>query len=939
MLCSDEPGGRRGASLWAVTFLVSVCILVHGSTTAGAGAHGPDGWEVHELPWEVETSFDLSFVVSAPASGRLRIGFGPADGTDLVSLDLGPEGIRYTDMRTGSATWALINPTGLVNLTGCRVVFQQRPHRWALVSGGDLLAGSNSPLEAGWRMRFAALKGAGEVNVSQVRYQRQPGVRFTDGFMRTGADPSSWEEVAGEWSLDVAPNPLLSANAFCYHGVGRPRAVAVAGDYSWSDYAFDVACRPAPGGAAGIFVCYRGPDEWYLFRWTSQDSTRPCKQVVRARAGEETVLAELPGGYSPGQWYTFRALVGAGWARFSIDDKPLFLIRDSGITSGRIGLCVEGEGMASFDDVVVETRTAFLAVPDDRQTEGALTSGGEWMLLPPAPWEDRSSGHIAVRTDGPARLIWPGTEWSDFALSAHLAPWRDGALGLVFGYGDDLHFYSLLWEKSPSGSRLALSRADGMRSVVLAERAVADDDAEHDLAVLSRDGTLNVMVDGAVVLTRSDPAQYDGRVGLMADDAPQGLFSRVMCEALSPLPPIPRAARDAFAAEPAQMQTWAGTVSDWTLTAYREGMPRALSVWWHRLEFFDDVQVAMRLEKPLRNGEEVGILLDGDGNEFGSAYLALIRPADPEGMMRVEVSRGGRSLDSTTVNWPAGPMSFAFRRAGSALCVVLGGRQILHLPDAPPGAGRRIGWYAVPAEDGEPPVSPADIDIYSGGVVNETFDLAPTDWRIGGGVWDMSNKWQCDPRWSFFSGQSNHLAAIWFKRPLHGDFSIEYFVGNKMMRERGQKYEYAQDMNLSFCADGEDLGSGYTFLFGGYDNTVTALYRKGKEFAAPVGGKPILINRSGALHRHWYHIKVSRKGSLLQAWIDGALVLSREDPDPLPDGHFAIWTYNNGIMIARVRISAEGIGPREDPDLARGPTKQPFYTVYDRIAKGADGGD
>ena len=74
------------------------------------------------------------------------------------------------------------------------------------------------------------------------------------------------------------------------------------------------------------------------------------------------------------------------------------------------------------------------------------------------------------------------------------------------------------------------------------------------------------------------------------------------------------------------------------------------------------------------------------------------------------------------------------------------------------------------------------------------------DWRVGAGTWEVSNKWQCDPRWTFFSGRGDELAVLWNKRPLYGDFTIEYYVGNKMDKLRGGKYEYARDMDITICA-------------------------------------------------------------------------------------------------------------------------------------------
>jgi hypothetical protein len=47
--------------------------------------------------------------------------------------------------------------------------------------------------------------------------------------------------------------------------------------------------------------------------------------------------------------------------------------------------------------------------------------------------------------------------------------------------------------------------------------------------------------------------------------------------------------------------------------------------------------------------------------------------------------------------------------------------------------------------------------------------------------------------------------------------------------------------------------------------------------------------------------------------VDGRKILSFKDPKPLTGDRIGFWTYDNGIMVARVRISSESGQKFESP--------------------------
>jgi hypothetical protein len=66
------------------------------------------------------------------------------------------------------------------------------------------------------------------------------------------------------------------------------------------------------------------------------------------------------------------------------------------------------------------------------------------------------------------------------------------------------------------------------------------------------------------------------------------------------------------------------------------------------------------------------------------------------------------------------------------------------------------------------------------------------------------------------------------------------------------------------------------------------------------------------LHRRWFHLTAVRRNNLFEFYLDNQLMCSfRDEKEPLKGKRFCIWTYDNGIMVARVRVSAEQISERK----------------------------
>ena len=204
-----------------------------------------------------------------------------------------------------------------------------------------------------------------------------------------------------------------------------------------------------------------------------------------------------------------------------------------------------------------------------------------------------------------------------------------------------------------------------------------------------------------------------------------------------------------------------------------------------------------------------------------------------------------------------------------------------------------------------------DVAVNSDHVYDYTFSTAPVDWRVAAGVWEMTNRWSCSPGWSWFGGRSDEVAAIWNKRKVGGDVSAQMYFAFKMGLNVAQWPEYPSDAALTICGDGQNLGSGYVFIAGAKDNTCSLLMKNGEVVARsdkPEALLPRLTDGkpgNDSVHRRWWYSRLDKVGNVITASLDGKPVLTYTDAAPLDGGQTAIWTYNNGLMLARVQLYFE----------------------------------
>ena len=495
-------------------------------------------------------------------------------------------------------------------------------------------------------------------------------------------------------------------------------------------------------------------------------------------------------------------------------------------------------------------------------------------------------------------LITAGFDfWTDYTFTCGTQVRGVGGLGLVFawlGPGDYHLFRGLAAEKVVDGTgRWQLVRVRGGREQVLAEREggfLPNEFYKLSVAVGGdAPGAVRAVgsVDGVTVAAAADDAIVPGKLGLWAAGPGAVSFDDVLVGQPEDRKPTRGSANPYHRTDPI-MRAWADPAYSWE---YR-GLGQQ---WYHRSDFPGDVAVTV----PFAPGKAMTAVICSDRDENASGYGLHV---GEDGATRL--SRAGKTLAEMPIGGTQGK-KLTLRRTGRRVRVLLDGQPRLAHDDPQPLDGAAVYIRGVLARD-------ARIDCPN--VVEDYFNAMPTEWHVVAGQWEVMNRWVCKRTWSFFGGRSDGLLGIASKRRLEGDAYLDVHLGVMMMAYGG--YQNMRDIGLTLGCDGNDVATGYAAIIGASQNSVTALFRNGKLVAQTRDTKALLPKqwmdgRDGqgkSQHRGWVHLKLVREGSRVAVYVWGRRVLDYDDPQPLPGGHAAIWSVDNGLLLARARLAAGRVG-------------------------------
>jgi len=775
------------------------------------------------------------------------------------------------------------------------LVIKRRTYSIEIVMDGTIVC---EAYDGAFRRGSASISSAEGVNTQEMRVQRVGEIYFADDFMRGVETGTEWEAVQGWWEVNMLDNSGLSSNAAFYKGKATDRpAISTAGYWFWDNYSFDAAVKSDGTEDVGLCFFFRDAANYFLFRWNVDKPDAPGRrQLVKVKNGVEQILQEAPGGYTPQQYYTMSARVNRHTIHTYIDGHLVFTAYDRDLGYGKIGIYTAGSTITSFDDIFVRKDRSLFDSFAFGSTKAWQPLGGRWRAV---PMEDGTpDGHHALMAEVQAagKAVTGEDVWHSYTFSATVSQWNAGEVGLAARYRDEANHY--LYSVSTAGKHTLAKFQNGRRQVLAEAEQSVDIKAANTLFFTTDGNYLSAGINGYKVFEQMDESIDSGRAALYAAQTGTVLFHDVSIDMSRPSEPV-LTTNEIFEAE-MTMAIWASRLADW-INEHETVDNRVYATSWHRADFPCEVEMTVRFEKLPSGDADVRLAICGEENKLASGYQLAIREA---GGLRLELLRKGEPAAVTTVPAQA-PARVSLKRKGSHVIALVNYRPVISFKDDSPINGMNVGI----AQRGIQ-VSKDNVEVFCPNVYVYSFDKSPSDWRVSSGTWEVTSRWSCDPRWSFFSGQSKQHAIIWCKRLLKGDVTLEFAAAIKMDRERGGSYEYAADINATIAADGQDLTSGYSFMYGGWNNTSTSILR-GNEVVAR--DPRMRIPAGGGLHRRWFYFKIRKQGDTLQFFIDNKLALDYKDPEPLTADRIAIWTHNNGIMVAKVRISCLDGAELEDP--------------------------
>lgn len=704
-------------------------------------------------------------------------------------------------------------------------------------------------------------------------YQPLDSVRFSDDFMREAAASDDWEQVTGKWQIMAAEGkPDMGANPFDFQVTTPDKALAVTGNWFWSDYAYEAAVKPS-GEAVGIIADYQDGDNCLLLRL--QPGTPGKLQLLRKHKGQFKVLGETTAPLSKQDWSRLGLRTSHGVIEALLDRRVVLRSYQADQPLGQIGLyCEKGQG--NFDDVRVWPWVA----------AGGGTPQSRDLLVLQGQWRNTADTLVASGVDG-ARALIPWNAEGDCQASVAVNLGQAAAAGLHLRYVDPQKYYLLALIGEGDKLKIRCYR-HGNPGAVLAERPVPGPrNAWHKLSALVQDTRLVAYVDDKPLLNVLDAGHLSGQVGLYARGKAGAAFRDFSARQCDNDAHLVDELTPAFAGI-IDRHTWAGRSGAWVPN------PSSLNDFWHTGYFPGTVQLQVGLHPDQQPQAKTVVHLSAGKQKNG--YALVTERTWAQDSVPVVLTRSGRKIaEGKAKVEPGKPYSVGLYRNGAQLMVQVNGKPTLGYTDPQPLPN----LDSLGIDSGGTPLYADDLTVLSPQVYDYTFETAPTDWAVQSGTWEITSRWSCTPGWAWFSGyNSDGYATISTKHAYQGDMQVTLYVAAKMMPAGNGKFsEKLTDIYLGLMGQLGKPETGYQFVLGGMNNQWTALRRNGVQVAS----SNFRLSQAG-MHNDWLQVTLVRRGNKLQCYAWSTLVLEYTDPQPLEQGVFSIGTYQNGILVPRVTI-------------------------------------
>lgn len=798
------------------------------------------------------------------------------------------------------------------------LALKRRQKRIIAICNNEIMARASDGEYLGGRVAFSSIPD-GSIQVEGLRLQPVEEIYYGDDFTRATQETSAFEFIGGNWKLtglgDPTGNPDYKANAFALRANSNGAAFAVTGYWFWDNYAIKVAVKPVRTNAVGLCAFFQSEQNYILFRWTnvlSADGGRfELIEVVNGKPRMLTIkdapmkLLQKPIGFVEGRWYSLSLCATDDYIIGSIDEIPVVSAYSTRFGQGKVALYVEGCHEAYFDDVEVSTWRDFY---DDFINRG-LTDWEIWNGI----WTLKGG---LVNGQGNGAYLASGTnEWSKYEVTVVVSSVK-GAAGIAFlCQSKEMHY---LMQCIPRDSEaivtLSLVKNGSLQILSTGKVKPWDGSKAHVLKVVSNGcGILEAFVDGRFAVQAFNTSIRRGGIALYCDGSAN--FQEAYVHFIGQKYKEPLVARQFLKEE--YMLPWATNRGMWEVEQ-REG---ALTYWCYGRFYgdgkkFGETEIEFDWLKLLQHCREVEFSFGASNRNFESGVRLKLSRLDHPLQVRLIIQRGESVIAQNEWRRDGG------HKGSIPICLNASSRYVVGLIDDEPAIYALFDEELSGNELAIRARQPIDITLFRlrpSNLIDTTFWKAPIEFYPTRGIWDIVPRWPCELDWSWFGGLGDRVPVVWTKLKFAGDMVIEFYgnIGMDMPKEPG--YSRPSDINISFCADGINLSSGYSFIYSGWDNLRSALLKGDKVLSESMEHHFVYPhNHNFLFHQRWFYIRIEKVGKQIRCYVNSPetrredLVCQAIDENMIDGGRIALWSYHNILLVARLRIWYERFEPMLD---------------------------
>ena len=185
---------------------------------------------------------------------------------------------------------------------------------------------------------------------------------------------------------------------------------------------------------------------------------------------------------------------------------------------------------------------------------------------------------------------------------------------------------------------------------------------------------------------------------------------------------------------------------------------------------------------------------------------------------------------------------------------------------------------------GDPGLGAGFFDDFERTHLGSDYKTTGGNWRIEGGALHVR-------------GAKNH--PLWLLRTLPRDVRVELDARSESP-DGDIKVELFGD-GASYAKESRYRATSYVIIFGGWGNSKNVLARMDEHGADRVVGAPreVEVGRT-------YHFRMERRGRMLTVWVDDAVLLHMEDPEPLygrGHDHFGFNNWQSDVWFDNLKVT------------------------------------